>query len=186
MAMGSIRKPSATAKAPKAPANESRYKVDSGDDRDPLLWPGVYRLEILSTEEKIHPVKKTATYKIMAKILDLDEGNQYHRVGDVGAVLQSVSNTVGPKKVKQFVIAAAGYETQEDYDAFDPDAEFIDATTGRANRYSEQDCTLVGRIVDVEINRGPDTQDGKDFYRNCAWAPVEQEPAQVTFDADAA
>lgn len=173
-------KPTATAKpaaaAPAAPARKagrkSRYAdVKASAPRDPMLNVGKYRLRVVSCEEGSNPGTGAESFKSHVEIVEIFDGGEGHSVGDVCFLCQSISGKgaqAGLGRVKAYAMAAAGFEEAE-FDEMDPDGKFIDACVGDDNEFSDQ--TITGRLVDVQVMRGRDRDDG-DWYREYAWGIV--------------
>jgi hypothetical protein len=156
-------KPTATKPATKPKA--SRWAgVKSSKPRDPVIHAGVYRLEIVNGE----PGRTGEYFKVHFKIADQGEGQSMHAVGDSVIVLFRTVDDAGQSRCKAFFVAASGCEDDEAYDAHDPDGAKIDAFFDRG-----EDSDLAGRLVDVNVRRGKEREDG-DYYREFEWSPVEQ------------
>jgi hypothetical protein len=138
-----------------------------------MLEIGDYRIRIVSNEEGFNPGTQNSSYKGHWQIEDIRSGGGGHEIGDSVVMVQSITAT-GMSQIKAYVRHAAGYETEAEYDEFDPDGEFIDATTGEANEYSDRGETIDGRLVDVKVTRGKTRDDG-DWYRNYAYTVVPED-----------
>jgi hypothetical protein len=175
MALGKFTKPPVGGKPS---GRKSKYSgITAAQPRDPMPGVGLYRFRVLSCEEGHNPGKGTDSFKCRLQIVDLEEHNTQHKVGQTVFYLQLVSGPAGPSglaRVKTFVMAAAGFGSESAYDEFDPDGGFIDAITGVANGYSDAAETFIGRLVDCSVSRGNTTPDGTDFYREYAWAVVPE------------
>jgi hypothetical protein len=166
-----------------APERVSKYADagEPGDMRDPLPVPGDYRVRVLECEDNPSPKNKSISwFKAKLEILALEgpEAEQAHRIGDVVGFLQQTAGNgadQGVPRVVAFVRNAAGYETYEEYKAFDPKGYFVDTVGGIASEYSERGETIVGRIVDTRVTRGRPTKDGNDYYREHAWSVVSDD-----------
>ncbi len=110
-----------------------------------------------------------------------DENNANHRDGDLVRAVH-LHTTAGLAELKRAVMTAAGYDVEEEFDAFETDPRYlgpagagqvIDASIGRANGMFEAGMTIVGRLVDVRVTKGNDTPNG-DYYRKYQWAVVEE------------
>ena len=172
----------APAKSAPATGGKRRSKyggVKANEPRDPMPHIGLYRFRVLACEEGHNPGKGADSFKTHLEIVDLDEvAAKNHEKGDTVFMPQRVGgngSASGLARVKSFVMGAAGYDDEDEYDAFDPSGEFIDAQVGNRNDYSEAGLTIIGRLVDCEVTRGNATADGADYYREYAWAPVEDE-----------
>jgi hypothetical protein len=157
----------------------------------PHAFPGVYRFRVDGCEEGHNPGKGTQSYKIALTIVGMAdrEGNElqsnsFHHVGDTVNAIFMLTTAAGLSRVKSFVVASSGFVDEEQYDAVDPDGEFIEATVGAKNDFSEKGFTIVGRLVDCEVTRGNATPEG-DYYREYAWGVVaEEEQAEGVFSLE--
>jgi hypothetical protein len=119
----------------------------------------------------------------------LTDGECANAIGDKVVTIEMMGNTglPGERRTKAFILAAAGYEGDADFDAFNPDGEFIDAVLGEANDFSAAfPATIVGRLVYVNVMRGNDVVDKTskqptgDFYREYEWGVVPEETQDTT------
>ena len=180
MPVGTGFKKPATAAKP-APGRKSRYAgVKAAQPRPPMphAFAGTYRFRIEGCEEGHNPGKGTQSYKVTLAIVAMAdrEGNElanntFHNVGDTVNAIFMLTTAAGLSRVKAFVIAGSGFSEEEAFDAFDPEGEFIDATVGAKNDFSEKGLTIVGRLVDCVVTRGNATPEG-DYYREYAWGVV--------------
>ena len=173
---GKFNKPAVKAAGAKA-VKKSRYAgIAAAAPRDPMAHVGTYRFRVLTCEEGHNPGKGTDSFKSTHEIVDLDEeAAKHHKIGDVVFFTQRIGGngaSSGLARVKAFIMSAAGFEDEAEYDAFDPAGEYIDACTGTANEYSDKGI-VIGRVVDCMVSRGNATADGQDYYREYAWAVVE-------------
>lgn len=181
---GKFNKPAAGA-APKKNVKKSRYAgIQAATPRDPMPHVGTYRFRVIEAVEGQNPGNGNESYKVKFEIVDLDEdGARHHKAGDVVVMVQLLTGKGGPsglQRVKSFVMAAAGYEDESEFDAFDPEGLFIDSTAGNVNAMSERG-SIIGRVVDCMVTRGNATADGADYYREFAWAAVgDEDPQQDT------
>ena len=173
MAPGKFNRPAAGATPAK---KKSRYAgIQAAQPRDPMPHVGVYRFRVLACEEGHNPGKGHDSFKIKLEIVDLEPTNTHHKVGQSVSAIFLVSGPggqAGLARTKAFVMAAAGFENEAEYDAFDPDGEFIDACAGAQNEYAARGDTILGRLVDCEVIRGNDIPGGTDYYRDFAWGVV--------------
>jgi hypothetical protein len=173
MGIGKFNKPAAGARPPAK--KKSRYAgIKAAQPRDPMPHVGEYIFRVLEVAEGHNPGKGTDSHKKTLEIVELD-GTDQHAVGDSVVVIDLINGKGGPAglgRVKAFTMAAAGFEDEEAYDAFDPDGEYIDST-----------CTeggpLTGRLVACKVTRGNTVPDSTDYYRVYAWAPVGEEHQDV-------
>jgi hypothetical protein len=178
MAIGNFSKLPAkgAAGARPVPARKSRYAgLKAMAPRDPMPREGEYRFEVVSCEEGYN--KGTGNESFKAHLLVKEcEGEEANNGGDRVVFIQLItgkSGEFGLGRVKSFVMAAAGYADEAEYDSYDPDGEFIDACVGKMNAYSARGDTIVGRSVLCRVSRGKATPDGADYYREFEWAAVE-------------
>lgn len=164
-------RPAAAARAPVG----SRYAgISAEQPRDPMPTEGIYRFRVTRCEESMHPQKRTESFKLYLEVVDIAEGGEGFAVGDIAFVVQRISgegSLQGLGRVKAFAVAAAGYETEAEYDAMDPEGLLIAATVGHRNAFSEKKLTLIGRLVDCQVRKGKVREDGE-YYREYTWAPV--------------
>ena len=174
MAIGQFSKKPA-ANAASKPVKKSRYAgVKAMAPRDPMPTAGEYRFVVLACEEGYNPGTGNESFKATLQVEE-SEGLEANKAGDSCVFIQLVSGGSGQfglARVKSFVMAAAGYEDEAEYDAYDPEGEFIDACTGKANAYSERGESIVGRKVLCRVTKGKPTPDGLDYYREFEWAPA--------------
>ncbi len=178
---GKFAKPVAKAAGNKQ-VKKSRYAgIAAAQPRDPIPHCGTYRFRVGACSEHSNPGTGSETFHAQLEIVDLDdEGSKSHKASDSVTILFMLSGPGAPSglaRVKAFVMAAAGFEDEGEYDEFDPSGEYIDACTGAANDYSDKG-TITGRVVDCLVTRGNSTKDGTDYYRNFAWAVVPDDDAQ--------
>jgi hypothetical protein len=180
-------------KFPKKPAKppvkrKSMYEgVESAEPKDPMPHAGLYRFRVLNVEAGYNQGKNTTSHKVTLEIVaglggeELDSAE--HSVGDTVLIPWVVdgakSAPYNRQRVKAFTMNAAGYETDAEYNEFDPAGEFIDSTAGVSNDYSEAELTIIGRLVDCQVMRGKPTADGKDYFREYAWFVVPDEDQDV-------
>lgn len=176
MIAGKFSRPNAAVSQPAA--RKSRYAgIQAAQPRHPIPHAGVYRFRVLGCEEGSNPGKGTESFKAHLEIIEIDGHNPNHNIGDHVVMIQLLTGAAGPfglARVKAFVMAAAGYADESEFDAFDPQGGFIDAIVGAANEYSARGDTIVGNLVDCQVLRGNPTPDGSDYYRDYAWGVVEQ------------
>jgi hypothetical protein len=172
--------PAAGAKrpAPKPVQRVSKYGAAKDvEDRDPMPVVGTYRFRVLGCEDNPSPKNPSNMwFRTQLEIIALEgpQAEQTHQVGDVVVMIQQTAGNGAPQgipRVVAFVRHAAGYEDFDEYKAYDPDGYFIDAQSGIVNDYSERGEFIVGRLVDAQVTRGRDREDG-DYYREYKWAVV--------------
>lgn len=201
MAFGDKFNRSAPAKPAAQVGGKRRSKyggVKAAEPRDPVPFPGIYRFRVVSVEEGHNRGRGTDSFKVSLEICQTLGDEVLDKPGDTVSAFWLTSGPAGPSglsRVKSFVMAAAGYDDESEYDAFDPDGEFIDACAGQRNEYADAGLTIVGRYVDCEVTRGNpvvdrDTKevkigrDGKpDFYREFAWSPCTDDQSRLEIPA---
>lgn len=164
------------------PGNTQRISKFGGheeqEDRDPMPVPGSYIFRVLSFEDNPSPKNKTISWaRARLEIVELEgpQAVEAHKVGDVVAMIQQSSGNgaeQGLPRIVSFCRNAAGYETPDEFKAYDPYGYFIDAQCGIVNEYSQRGESIIGRLVVGHVTRGRDTKDGLDYYRNYAWEVV--------------
>lgn len=158
--------------------------VQSAADRDPKLGVGHYRLRVVSNEITIKPDHtKKKTFKATFDVVEAMPGST-DKAGDARVHLETISGDsaqYGLERSKAYMVAAAGYDGDATYDAFDPKGEFLSAIVGVANSYSAQfPANIVGRLVDVRVSQGNPVLDKVtkaptgDYWRVCSWTPVPE------------
>lgn len=180
----------AEAPARGAPRKSKYAGVHAAGQRTPSPWPGEYLFEILETTDDNGQGSNDTSYKARAIIVDLgdtedDKGqvvtdvHAHHKVGDEVFLLVGMTSgngmRAGLERVKAFTIAAAGYEDEPSYDAFDPDCVFLDYCGG-TGRGSEEypEAGVVGRKVACIVRKGEEKAMAPDgFYRVYVFAPAE-------------
>jgi hypothetical protein len=172
----------AAKKQPKPVQRVSKYaNVEEQEDQDPMPVKGAYRLRYLGTEDNPSPKNKSVSwFRALFEIVEMDgaEAEAAHSVGDNVAVIQQSAGNGAPQglpRIKSLIRHVAGYETEEEYDEYDPDALFIEACTGIANQYSEDAEAMKGRLVDVVVTRGREAPGKDDYYREYAWSIVPED-----------
>lgn len=175
MAIGKFSKPAAGARPPAK--KKSRYAgIKAAQPRDGMPHVGEYIFRVGLIEEGHNPGKGSDSHKKTLTIADLDDtGREHHTEGDNVMVVDIINGKGGPSglgRVKAFTMAAAGYEDEDEFDAFDPDGEFIDASCAEGG-------PLTDRLVACKVTRGNTTADGNDYYRVYAWSVVPEENQDV-------
>lgn len=181
MALKSFKVPGAT--PPKTAAKKAVSLWDGldggGSNSTPQPAVGEYRLRYISGEARGEsPKTGHATTHFIFEVVELDErGAQSHAVGDqvdVFFIVNGKSRIVGMNRVFSLMTACAGFDSVEEYRAFDPQGECYLASVGESNSYSADGRTVHGRLVDVRVTKGGTTANG-DYYREYQWAPVPDE-----------
>lgn len=163
-------------KAARPAKKVSRYAgISAAQPREPFPMPGEYLFKVIGMVEGHNPGKGTDSVKVKLEVIE-SEGEEANKVGATVAMVEVVTGGGAAQalsRVKAFVMACAGFEGEDEYDAFDPDGEFIEACLGASNEYAADERLAVGRLVAAQVTRGRSRDDG-DFYRNYAWGVVEQ------------
>ncbi len=177
----------AAAAPPQRRRAASKYAgLRSGGDRAALLPLGTHLVKWLHGEES-NIVGKDPYFSTQLECAWSD--NAEFTPGSVGGTTQCVSTkaiSAGGPRVKAQIMAFAGFETDADYDAFDPEGEFIQACGGESGMcYPNGDAIpanpLEGSYAWVQVSRGKNTADGTDFFRNLQWSVATPEDvAQAT------
>lgn len=177
----------AQAYAPPAAAGANRYSgVKAAAGRHPQPQPGKFLFKVLKTYETENPGKgHRATYHAELEVVEcIPSGQLVNPPGSTVAFIQVVSGTsatMGPPRVKAFVMAATGFETEEDYDQMDPQGQFINATAGRRGMVYPDGTPIVdnplgGVYVACEVSPGnPVMKNGQptgEYYMNYSWSPA--------------
>lgn len=165
-------------KVPARQARKSRYAgIKASEGRDPYPNVGEYLFNVAEMVEGHNPGKGASSVKLTLEVVE-SEGEHAQEAGERVFVSERVSGNGSPAglaRVKSFVMAAAGFEDEDEFDEFDPDGLFIEACLGESNDYSDHERLVVGRQVFCKVTRGREIPDsGGDFFRNYAWTPVEE------------
>jgi hypothetical protein len=138
----------------------------------PMPSPGSYRMQLVSYREN----DSGRTVIIKMRIVTIKSGGEGQFAGEEVVCLQNMVDkfNVGRKHFLSHVMAAAGFESADDYAEFDPEGEFAESLLGAANEYSDRGDTTIGRYVDADVSKGNDDGDGG-YYRNWSWTAVADE-----------
>lgn len=162
--------------------------VKSHAGQHPTPAPGEYILKVLRTYETTNPGRgNRPTYHADFEVIDCkpSTGQMINPPGSTVSFIQVVggnSALTGPPRVKAFVMAATGFETEEEYNQMDPLGNFINATAGaRGMTYPDGspivDNPLGGVYVACEVSLGnPIMRDGQPtggYFPNYSWAPAQ-------------
>lgn len=174
MAFGNFAKAAAT----RATTNKAKSKyagISAAIPKNPMPEVGEYLFRFVSVEEGINPGKGRTSYKANLEVVAVSDPapEKQALLGKVLFVTHNTSTAAGLSNTKSMVMAGAGYDDEDEYDAFDPDGLFIEAAAGTANEYSARGA-LVGRLVYCQVMRGGATPDGNDYFRNYSWCPCEE------------
>lgn len=162
-------------------AKKSIYAgIQANVPREPIPDKGTYTLKVLDTVEGNNPGKGTVSFKTRFEIVEIHDGGANMKVGAVVVVpFVTEGSKAAPQnrsRVKAQVMACAGFDDETEYDAFDPDGLFIEACKGDSNPRSEEVATTYNdRLVLCQVERGKATPDGADYYREYAWATIDEQ-----------
>lgn len=138
------------------------------DPRNPMLEEGDSRVRLMAIEEGFNPGTKRTSYKLTVETLAFD--GSPHEAGFTATIV-ALDTAPGTRDFKQAIAHFSGYDSKEEYNAFDPDGDLFEAALGQANDYSGHAENLIGRVADVRVNNQGD--DGKGgWYRGYQWAVV--------------
>lgn len=155
---------------PKAKPRGSRFG-GLEDPRNPMLDEGDSRVRLMALEEGFNPGTKRTSYKLTIETL-VYEGSP-HEAGFTATIV-CLDTAPGTRDFKQAIAHFAGYDSKEEYNAFDPEGDFFEASLGQSNDYSSLAENLIGRVADVRVTNQGD--DGKgSWYRGYLWAVVPDE-----------
>jgi hypothetical protein len=163
--------------APAAAPRQSRWAgVSSSEGQNPMLEVGTYRVRITSCEQGHNPGKGTDSVKVGLEVVSAADGSGSEE-GHSFAYVELISGKgmqAGMSRTKAFIVAASGFEDDASFDVFCPTGGFIDACLGVANEWAAY--TIVGRLVDVMVQRGQDNpKKPGDWFRIYHWAVVADE-----------
>lgn len=165
MALASIRR-AAPAQTPAPAAAKSRWGgIKSREARDPLLQRGTYLVELVGAEITFNRKSGNETFQTTVKVLHAEPGSvsQADSQCKILAIINGKSKDVGEGKVKAMSVAFAGYTSDDEYDAVDPEGAFIDETlNGRG---------FVGRTAIVEVT--DTTNDSGKVFQDYNWGVSE-------------
>ncbi len=156
----------------------SKYSgIKASEPKDNMPTCGDYRFRVSNVVEGYNEEEDRESFKITLEVVDSD-GSDANKPGDsvfVVFITSGKGGRFGLERVKSFVMAAAGYDDDDEdaYDEFDPEGDFIDSCTGTANDFSDMGG-VTGRLVECRVTRGNATPDG-DYYREYKWAPVDDD-----------
>lgn len=177
--------PATTTPAAAAPATAGgggRYSglKAAGSGGPPMPNPGTYTFRLVKAFEDLGKKSKNYNYQIYFEIVEILEGGIGHKVGDVVKFLQVTSGSgalTGGGKVKSALMAVGGFETEADYDAYDPEGKFIEACGGASvPQYNADAAAMKGRLVRAVVERGNDNpKKPGDWFREYRWTIVPEE-----------
>lgn len=162
--------------------------VQSAKPRDPLMCIGDYVVRVTSNELGFNPNSREQSFKGHVEIMWAAENSQ-SRVGEHCVILFKLhgrSAEMNYQRSKAYIMAAAGFTSDAEYDTFDPNGDFGMAVVGTANAYSQAGYGINGRLVRVRVSRGNDVLDKNtkqptgDYYREYSWEPIPEEQQDQT------
>lgn len=158
--------------APAAAGGRARSRwagMRSSTPKDPFPEPGLYRFRVTAIERGFNPGKQRESIKSHLQILDADErGAAAHEIGS-SVIMVNFMTSAGMAEFQTFVTACAGCVDDEEYvQVTDDNGTFIDALLGQGS----YGASLDGRLVDCEVKRGKQAEDGT-FYPRFSWSVVE-------------
>lgn len=127
-------------------------------ERVPLFEPGTHECTVEAIERTTNPIERRDTLHLKFSTPDGPRA--------VLLVCSGKSEAISMAKFMRFIMAAAGYRSPEEYEAFDPNFELPDAMLGASNSFAKRGITVIGRPVVAHVTRGKPTKDGADFYRD--------------------
>lgn len=185
------------APAPQPPTDyQSMWSgVQSAKDRPPMLRVGHYIVRVLDCALGQNEQTEDRSFKANVEVVFAGPGSQ-SAVGERAAFVQKLSGKsgkFGKERSKSFVVAAAGYQGDVDYGAFDPQNQFMSAVCGAPNQYLQAfPNTIRGRLVEVVVSRGNPVIDKQtnqpelgpdglpDYFREYSWSPTPEEQQDQT------
>lgn len=143
--------------------------VKSAAPRSPMLNAGhEYDLEILSYEETRNPGTGTESYKVTVKVIDSDDPKI--KVGGEAVVIfmkHGKALEAAQSKLKALSVAAAGFASDEEYDAADPEGDYI------SNTFLGTGENLLGQKVHAAVTQGKAIANKPgEYYQEIAWSPL--------------
>lgn len=155
--------------AAKVPGKNPWAGVKSAAPRTPMLNIGhEYALEILSYEETRNPGTGTESYKVTVKVVDSDDDKIKN--GSEAVVIfmkHGKALEAAMSKLKALSVAAAGFTSDEEYDAADPEGNYI------TNTFLGTGENLIGQQVHAQVIQGSPIKDKPgEYYQEFVWAPA--------------
>ena len=164
---------------------KTRYGgIEPEEAKDPFPEKGKFRFRVVSFEEGIvREHDDVQNVRLTVEIVSTKSKELKECVGENRFVpfrVRGRGAKMGKGRMKAFIVAAAGYATNAEYDAIDPHGYMIEAFLGyRGKRHKEfKGHTLVGRLVDCVVMQGNEMIDQEtgqptgEFFMNYAWSPV--------------
>lgn len=172
--------------------------VPSAGNRAPYPHEGNYRVRVKGGREgdngKLRFVAvdlEVISYEPAPSAQRTKSGEPMHKPGDIVGYSQFYTGncqSTGEPRLKLFTRAAAGFDNDQDFEAFceeharefvvdgDPtDWALVAELHGEFPELTEKGVSVIGRIVDTTVTRGGEMKDGSDWYRNHSWRPVPEE-----------
>jgi len=156
-------------KSKKSPAKKAGRKsrfagLGGGEERDPLLEVGRYRLRVISTTLEPSPKDDREWFKAKVEVVE-SSGSTATEVGSICGVIACFATKPGKAEMFRFIRAAAGCADDDAYfEEFGTEGEHIDACL-------DEDSPIEGAEFDAVVSKGGETQDG-DWYRNYRFTPA--------------
>jgi hypothetical protein len=160
-------------------------KVKASEDRAPIIARGEYTALHKGARIK----DEQGTWGSISFEVLTSTGEDATPVGDEGIMLQGMDDrfNIGLGKIKAYVMALIGCASDDEYDAFDPDGEFLDAVFGQFPEDEERAAELAAQVADMvtdreihfKVRKGKDIVDKKtgeptgDYYREFTWTTNE-------------
>lgn len=170
MALGNGFKTGAT-----KPAASKWGGIPSAQPRSPILdnFGHDYDVELVSYEETRNPGKGTESYKVTIKILASDDPKV--KVGSEAVILymkHGKALETAMSKLKATSVAFAGMSSDEEYDAADPEGNFI------SNTFTQTGENLIGEKAHVQVLQGAPRLDQNDnptgqYWPEYAWSQFQ-------------
>lgn len=173
MAIGKFNRPAAG----KPPAKKkSRYAGIKESSKEPMPTEGRYRFRLIGYEFATHPKSGRNSIKMHFSVVSASNGTPE---GAQQLALFFLTSA-GQSDLKKSIRAVSGFDSEEEYDEFDPEGEFIGyVAEGEQNDYSH--IVVEGRLFDAIVTYGGDVinketgQPTGDKYRNYSWAVVPED-----------
>lgn len=153
------------------PAKSRWAGIKSHKPRDPLLTRGEYRVRFLGAEVTFNKKTGNETFQTTVEVVDTGDGSTVASgtVCKLLMIINGKSSDIGQGRVKAMHVAGAGYGSEDEYDAIDPDGSLIDATLNGAG--------LVGRLADVRVADVPG--EGGRTFQEYEWFPFTEGQEQL-------
>lgn len=149
--------------------------VTSQADRTPIIAAGKY-----TAKHKGGKIKnESGEWAVITFEVVESDGADATAPGEEAIMLQGLGDryNIGAGKVKAYVMALIGCPSDDAYDEFDEDGEFLDAMLGEENDRSEEAKSYLDTEIEFTVRRGKEiVKDGKptgDYYREFSWVTNE-------------